>query len=350
MSWYTKYRPKTFDEVVEQHYAKQLLNGESSTYILHGASGVGKTTMARIMANNIDAEVIEIDAATNNGVDNVRALIASAYYSPPFNNYRMFIVDECHMLTTQAWNALLKVLEECPPTTMWVFCTTELSKVPTTIQSRCVLVPLKLISYDGIVQHLENIARLEGYEYEHEHEGEHEGEREAFDENLEQIAYASEGRLREAIVLLETYLTIGSVQLPLNNLAIINVIQAVFDQDYGFLADNTNELTNQDTYQIIRFIADYTTLLLVRTQYANSYTTESILEEYTHIPVSLVERLRDMQDSIWKQVEFEDAGNPIKATVNLLHGLYEEMMKHYNDFTRNQVSLKEALLWYSSQL
>lgn len=335
MSWYNKYRPKTFDEVIEQTEAKSLLATPTAVSILYGASGVGKTTMARILATNVDAEVIEIDGATNNGVDNIRSLINSAYYAPPFHAYRMFIIDECHMLTTQAWNALLKVLEECPKTTMWVLCTTELAKIPATIKSRSVLVPLRLISQDAIAEYLTQVGSMEGY---------------ALDEKVFEIAHASGGRMREAIVMLESYLTTGVLNIPLNQSKIITLIQAVYDQDYSFIADNTKELSNDDVFQLIRFIADYTTMLLVRIQYSSQFTTESILEEYTNIPVHLLGNLREMQDSIWKQVEFEDASNPAKASVHLLHGLYEELMKHYNDFGDNRASIKEGLLWYSSQL
>ena len=140
-----KYRPKTFEDVVSQNAIIRILRKQielkqfKNCYLFCGASGCGKTTVARIFANAINqgnGNPIEIDAASNNGVDNVRQLIKTASERSLDSEYKIIIIDECHALTTQAWQAFLKCIEEPPMYTIFIFCTTDPQKIPTTIINR----------------------------------------------------------------------------------------------------------------------------------------------------------------------------------------------------------------------
>src|SRR6266404_6364978 len=163
-----KYRPQTFSEVVNQDYIKQTLRNAigqkrlAHGYIFAGQRGTGKTTMARLLAKSLNCggprpegsvepcmncdscreitagsatDVIEIDAASNRGIDDIRGLRENARYAPSRDPYKFFIIDEAHQLTKEAWNALLKTLEEPPPHVIFVLCTTEAHSIPQTIAS-----------------------------------------------------------------------------------------------------------------------------------------------------------------------------------------------------------------------
>jgi DNA polymerase-3 subunit gamma/tau len=164
---YRKWRPKTFDEVIGQKHITDTLKNQvasgrlSHAYLFIGSRGTGKTTCARILARAVNCtnpsngdpcgecpacrsilsgsapEIVEIDAASNNGVDDVRALRDEAIYSPAVLKKRVYIIDEVHMLSKPAFNALLKILEEPPEHLLFILATTELNKVPATIISRC---------------------------------------------------------------------------------------------------------------------------------------------------------------------------------------------------------------------
>ena len=146
-----KWRPKTFEDVVGQSHITKILknsieqNKVSHAYLFSGPRGVGKTTIARIMScnlNNVNTiedsiDIIELDGASNRGIDEIREIKESVRYAPAEGKYKVFIIDESHMLTKEAFNALLKTLEEPPPNVLFVLATTEYNKLPLTIISRC---------------------------------------------------------------------------------------------------------------------------------------------------------------------------------------------------------------------
>ena len=216
---YRKWRPQTFDEVVGQQHITETLKNQvksgrlSHAYIFIGTRGTGKTTCARILARAVNCEhpvdgnpcgvcracrgiaegsvldVVELDAASNNSVDNVRALREEAVFTPASVKKRVYIVDEVHMLSTAAFNALLKILEEPPEHLMFILATTELQKVPATILSRCQRHSFKRIDAATIAAYLEHIAAQEHFSLTHE--------------AAELIARLADGGVRDALSLLD---------------------------------------------------------------------------------------------------------------------------------------------------
>lgn len=187
--WENVYRPRTFDEVVGQRVNTRILestlNDPYHTMIFQGTSGCGKTTVARIYGNMLDAHVIEVDAASNNGVDNMREILDLVRLSPLSNKYRVVIIDEAHMLSNGAWNSALKAIEEPNDSTIWIFCTTEFNKVPNTIRGRSVTFKFYPVKEDVIVGRLKQILSLE--------------EKELNDDVLSLIATNCNGQVRDAV-------------------------------------------------------------------------------------------------------------------------------------------------------
>ena len=214
-----KYRPKTFEEMVGQKAVVRTLqnaikaNRVGQAYLFAGMRGVGKTTAARILAKALNCvngptptpcnvcescksiredhsiDVLEIDGASNRGIEDVKTLRESVKYKPIQSRYKVVIIDEVHMLSREAFNALLKTLEEPPPGTVFIFATTELHKVPATILSRCQVFEFKKASPRDIVNHLNDIATQEKLKIS--------------PGGLALIAEASEGSLRDSLSLLD---------------------------------------------------------------------------------------------------------------------------------------------------
>ncbi len=214
-----KYRPQTFEQVVEQdHITRTLSNAIAASRVAHailfsGPRGTGKTTVARILAKAMNCkkgpsaipcnacrscteitsghavDVYEIDGASNNSVDQVRELRENIKYMPAHSPYKIYIIDEVHMLSTPAFNALLKTLEEPPPHVMFIFATTEPHKIPITILSRCQRHDFKRIKLDSISMHLGSICDQEGFDL--------------AEESFSTIAREAGGSMRDAISLLD---------------------------------------------------------------------------------------------------------------------------------------------------
>jgi DNA polymerase III subunit gamma/tau len=220
-----KYRPKTFADLIGQDALVRTLTNAFSTgriaqaYMLTGVRGVGKTTTARLIARALNyppgptidmpevtpqceailesrhMDVIEMDAASNTGVDNMREIIDSVRYAPVQLRTKVYIIDEVHMLSKSAFNALLKTLEEPPPHVKFVFATTEIRKVPVTILSRCQRFDLKRLDAGLLTEHYAKICKLEGAEAE--------------EEALRFIARAAEGSVRDGLSLLDQAIAYG---------------------------------------------------------------------------------------------------------------------------------------------
>ena len=217
-----RYRSKSFDEVVGQEpIARTLRNAIKAGRVAHaylfcGTRGVGKTSMARIFANALnnpkdnpdialaimqgrDTDVIEIDGASNNSVEGARDLIGNAAYKPLRGHFKIYIIDEVHMLSTAAFNALLKTMEEPPEHVKFILCTTEPQKVPATIQSRCQRYDFRTIATARIAEHLARVVKDEGVAAE--------------PELLHLVARLGNGSMRDALSLLDRLLATGDKKL-----------------------------------------------------------------------------------------------------------------------------------------
>jgi len=326
--WAIENRPKDFTEVIGQDRAISVIKkslGKFTNYILYGDSGVGKTTLARIIGSELGAEIIEINGADNNGVNDVRGLVDSALYVPAFNPYRLFIIDEAHMLTTQAWNAMLKILEEAPDTTVWVLCTTEYAKIPLTIKSRALSVKLAPIGKEAMVDYLTKLA----------------GEQDYDPDVLEDIVARSEGRMREALSAWETYLTTKVRPQTFSTKDAIEFIKKVFDEDVIGCSEVLDKLANEDVKTIVTVIADYLKFLLI-IQADPAQKPVEVLRDRTTISPRFINDLRTMQNSIGAVCPY--TGDPKLATVRFLYDFYDLIMAHYNDFRDSRQSFTVAVM------
>ncbi len=256
-----KYRPQTFDDLIGQEAMVKTLRNAFATgriaqgYMLTGVRGVGKTTTARILARALNYEtdkvsapaidmpalgrhcadiiesrhpdVIEMDAASNTGVDNVREIIESARYKPILARTKVFIIDEVHMLSKAAFNALLKTLEEPPEHVKFIFATTEIRKVPVTVLSRCQRFDLRRVDVPVLASHFKRIAANE--------------DAEADDDALTMIARAAEGSVRDGLSILDQAIAMGSGRVTAENVRamlgladrgrILDLLEALFAGD-----------------------------------------------------------------------------------------------------------------------
>lgn len=247
-----KYRPKTFEDVVGQVAIKEILQYQVDSksnlncYLFTGGAGTGKTTCARIFANELNGGQglpIEIDAASNNGVEQVRKIIDEAKYKSLDSTYKIYILDEVHMLSTGAWNAMLKLLEEPPAKTIFIMCTTDPQKIPATILSRVQRFDFQRIPTKFILERL-------GYILDEENK-----EDEIFTnvdlDALHYIAKLANGGMRDAITMLDKCIAYSS------ELTMQNVVSALGVVDYVeyFKLFNLSYLKEQaDMIEQIEFV------------------------------------------------------------------------------------------------
>ncbi len=263
-----KWRPKSFSEVIgQQHVLQALINGLNQNRLHHaflfaGTRGVGKTTLARILAKSLNCEqgvsatpcgecsscqevdagrfvdLIEVDAASRTKVDDTRELLDNVQYAPSRGRYKVYLIDEVHMLSTSSFNALLKTLEEPPPHVKFLFATTDPQKLPVTILSRCLQFNLRRLTVKQITDHLADILGKESIEFE--------------TEALQQLAHAADGSMRDALSLLDQAIGFGdgkvnadSVHQMLGNVShdqLLAILQALAAQDGQNLLQQAAEL------------------------------------------------------------------------------------------------------------
>jgi DNA polymerase-3 subunit gamma/tau len=279
-----KWRPQTFDDIVEQRHVTRTLKNAielgrvAHAYLFAGTRGVGKTTMARVLAKALNCErgpttepcntcsscleimqgasldIVEIDGASNRGIDEIRDLRERLRYLPSRGRYKVYIIDEVHMLTKEAFNALLKTLEEPPPHVVFIFATTEIEKIPYTILSRCQRFEFKRVSLTGIVEQLEHIVQNEGLTVSRT--------------SLLRVAKAAEGSMRDAQSLLDqvvaycgTEVHDDDVSQLLGNMAserLAQCLQALLQQDVETALRLVDQLQSegQEVVSIIRALLE----------------------------------------------------------------------------------------------
>lgn len=241
LALYRKYRPRTFDEVIGQdHIIKTLINQIkmdkiSHAYLFTGSRGTGKTSTAKIFAKAINCtnpqngspcgecevckaldgtniDVLEIDAASNNGVDEIRELREKVKYPPVAGKYKVYIIDEVHMLSASAFNALLKTLEEPPSHTVFILATTEVHKLPATILSRCLRFDYRLVSLDDLSSLLRSVCEKEGVKFD--------------EQSINIIARAGEGSVRDTLSIADRCVSFAGDELTYQKtLSVLGIAQ-----------------------------------------------------------------------------------------------------------------------------
>ena len=241
-----KYRPREWADVCGQYsivkiLTRQLERDEIKNCLLFcGTTGSGKTTCGKLLARKINkgvGEPIEIDAASNNGVDNVREIIASAQERAIDGKYKIFIIDECHGLSNQAWQAFLKCIEEPPKYTIFIFCTTDPQKIPDTIKNRVQIYRFSRISVDKIKERLAYICRCEGFTN--------------YNESIDYLAKLAEGSMRTAISYLEKAASY-STDLDINN-----VLASLGNYSYDVFFKLVDNMVDRNEAEVLKIISDF---------------------------------------------------------------------------------------------
>tara|TARA_B100001559_G_scaffold219405_1_gene183999 strand:- start:828 stop:2546 length:1719 start_codon:yes stop_codon:yes gene_type:complete len=271
-----KYRPQEFKDLIGQELMAQTitnaikLNKTPNAYLLTGIRGVGKTTTARLIAKALNCtknfsesekcktgenchckeivdsnhmDVLEMDAASKTGIDDVRELIENSKYSPTSAKFKIFIIDEVHMLSKQAFNGLLKTLEEPPPSLKFILATTEVRKIPVTILSRCQRFDLKRVAADKLFHHLKNISKKENGNIS--------------DEAIRLIARTSEGSVRDAISLLDRALITQSINEN-NTIKDTDVREMLGLADKSKILSLFKEVLNGNEKKALNYLRDLT--------------------------------------------------------------------------------------------
>jgi DNA polymerase III subunit gamma/tau len=304
-----KYRPQTFSDIIGQETVVRTLQNAIEqqrihhAYLFSGVRGVGKTTLARILAkalncakgpapepdntcsmcveitDGIDMDVREIDAATYTGVDNIRELREVTQFQPARDRYRIFIIDEAHMLSTPAWNALLKILEEPPPHVVFMFATTEVQKVLPTILSRVQKFSLRKITIDELIDRLAQICKTEGIE----------ADRDA----LEIIARRGEGSVRDSLSLLDQISAFSGRSITAASVATVlglsdtgffaRIVSLIAEGNHGAILDALQEASEsgRDFKMLYRDILNFTRNLLLIAGGANESMLSATPEDLT---------------------------------------------------------------------
>lgn len=316
MSLATKYRPQKFEDCCGQSSIIKILERQlelkeyTNCYLFCGASGCGKTTLARIFANKINGgfgHPIEIDGASNNGVDNIRDLIQQAKERSLDSEYKVIILDEAHMLTLQSWNALLKCIEEPPKYTIFIFCTTDPQKIPPTILNRVMRFNLTRVDVNLIKERLRFVCQQEGFTN--------------YEESCEFIAKMSCGGVRDSLAMLEKCASYS------HDLNITNVLESLGNFSYQTYFNLTNNIIDGKEDEVIKIIEDCYNSGKGLTLFLNQYL-EFILDltkycifntmEVVKIPTSMQKDIDYVTNIEDKLVYFKNLSTKLLKLSNML--------------------------------
>ncbi len=378
---YRKYRPKSFDDVVGQEVIVKTLKNAikndmvSHAYLFSGPRGTGKTSIAKIYAkilncnnrdglkacekcdsctqinNNQNIDVIEIDAASNNGVDEIREIRNKIGLVPSNSKYKIYIIDEVHMLTNQAFNALLKTLEEPPKHIIFIFATTEPHKIPTTILSRCQRFDFKKIYDNQIVSRLKTIVTNENIKI--------------TDDALKEIAFLSDGGLRDSISLLDQAISYSDDTIDVQDIHDIN--GSITKEEVRTLIDNLcdknleeclKQIENYDStgksmYKIVRSIIEELKNIILYCNAPNFFKSNEEFYQNVKLKVnntnlynyihSFSNLLNEMKNNNNNKILFEIEIIKILDTKPIVNA--QTLPENENKvITESQVSVKEKLL------
>jgi DNA polymerase-3 subunit gamma/tau len=353
-----KYRPTNFDELVGQEVLVTTLSNAienkkiAHAFILTGIRGVGKTTTARIIAKALNClgidgkaefagkpcgvcdncvaiaasrhqDVIEIDAASRTGVDDIRAIIESINYAPAIGRFKVYIIDEVHMLSNNAFNALLKTLEEPPSHTKFIFATTEIRKVPITVLSRCQRFDLRRLSNEELAKHLANILKQENFEAE--------------DQALALIALAADGSVRDSLSILDRALSHNNYQKNLSAAAVAEIIGL---SDKNKILDLFAALLEGDADKAIEYFTKF---------YENSVDIISLLQDLLDInhKITLAKTIKDYKISNLSEAQQERVRSIVsKVSLANLVKVWQLLLKGLTELnsSANQKNVFEMLL------
>lgn len=345
---YQKYRPTKFSEVIgQEQFVKMLMNAIknkqiANAYIFSGTYGIGKTTLARIFAkavnclnskngdacnecknclniiNNQSLDIIEIDAASNNGVENVRNIIENANYLPSSLNYKIYIIDEAHMITTGGWNAFLKTLENKKENVIFIFATTEINKIPKTILSRCQIYNLNSLSINDLMQLLNNVSKKEKIKI-------------AEDAKLVLCELANNSA-RDLLSLLEQLIQINK------NITLKLIEETFLLSNKETLFDLLDLILNLKEKESLLIIKNLTMKGLSIYNLSNSLLDLSV-ELYSYILFQDKETIKPSNYLLFKDKDFSNKKNILKNLISLLQPLIMQLKN-----TNNQLLMFESSL------
>ncbi len=315
-----KYRPSTFEEVVEQNITVKILKRQierrtfKNAYLFSGTSGCGKTTVARIFADRInkgEGYPIELDCASRNSVEDVRQIILDAQERSVNSEYKIFILDECHMFSSAAWNAFLKGLEEPSEYTIFIFCTTEPHKVPLTILNRLQKYTFARISSSAIVDRLKYICREEKFTN--------------YDDACDYIAKYSNGGMRDAISFLEQCSDYST------DLSLDNVKDVLGDVSQESMCKLTSAILKNDQNEIISEIEKLYKRGIDLKIYVNKYLSFLLdLSKYLIFKdISVTEipsYLETIDDPILNVHNLVHVGQSIEEAISIFNSLAEDLL------------------------
>ena len=354
-----KYRPKKLKEVIGQDFTVRTLTNAfakeklAHAFLFTGIRGVGKTTIARIIAMGLNCEtenkptanpcgicsnckailqdryedVLEIDAASNTGVDDVREIISSLKYRPSKGSYKVFIIDEVHMLSNSAFNALLKTIEEPPSFVKFIFCTTEMQKIPITIVSRCQKYNLNRVTLTALCNYLEEIVELEKLDISKE--------------AIAVIARNSEGSIRDSLTILDQCI----LSFNNENIDVESVNQTMGLTSQSFLLDLYINIVNGDIINANKVLNNI---------YKNGAAPKQIIDDLLNVTYSLISSLAaNTNIEIYEKDKFQTIID--KCDIPFLNQVWHMLLRGKDEVNKvsHQMEALEILIIriaYSSQL